>query len=443
MLSADFARTLHEAQAGDQIAFLRLWRDANPMMIRYLRVAGVDDPCVAAAQGWVAVIHGMAGFGGDELAWRAWVLGCTRPGAVEAAVSHARGVGSSMAEHRAARQVSDSASAQHTDLAASHSPTRRGIDQTIAAIRDLPLGQGEILVLRLVAQLPVALVADLVGTDVVTVRRAEAGAVERLGAERELLAWSLSAPPVPAELRDERVALRAFVTHTGTRRPVPHTRVIAVGRPVRTPGRRADRFARSRALAVCIAVLSASAMSLGGLSAAAYVGMLPPGVQRVMHRLIGAPAPSLTTIHSHGIPGAGPTQRATGVGTVKKGPKGDPTAGLTGSSSRSGVPPGNSAAPGHSGTPNARATSKQPHPTKPAPGASGQAKPDPTKRAPTKPDPTNPVPTKPDPTKPVPTRPDPTKPVPTKPSGAGTPPAEPSATTHAKAALTPADSTKK
>ena len=426
VLSADFARTLREAQAGDQIAFLRLWRDANPMMIRYLRVAGVDDPPSAAAQGWLAVIPDLAGFGGDEFAWRAWVLRCTRPRAVEAAVTHARGAGSLVPEDLADRRVSESGSAHLTDLAASDSLTRRGIDQTIAAIRDLPLGQGEILVLRLVAQLPVALVADLVGTDVVTVRRAEAGAVERLGAERELLAWSLTAPPIPAELRDERVALRAFVTHTGTRPPVPHTRVIAVGRPARAPGRRAGRLARSRALGVCIALLSASAMSLGGLSAAAYVGMLPPGIQRAMHRLIGAPAPAATTSRSPEIPGAGPTQRATGVGAVKKsdkGPRGGPTEGLPGSSSRRAVPPGKPAAPGHSGTPNTHATSKQPHPTKPDPTASGPVRTSPPAAHPPKPDPT---------------KADLTEPVPPRPSPASTHPTKASSTAHAKAALAPA-----
>ena len=44
VLGTDFARTLRAAQAGEEDAFARLWRDANPAMIRYLRVVGHDDP---------------------------------------------------------------------------------------------------------------------------------------------------------------------------------------------------------------------------------------------------------------------------------------------------------------------------------------------------------------------------------------------------------------
>ena len=42
VLGSAFTRTLREAQAGDEQAFTRLWRDANPAMVRYLRVIGAD-----------------------------------------------------------------------------------------------------------------------------------------------------------------------------------------------------------------------------------------------------------------------------------------------------------------------------------------------------------------------------------------------------------------
>lgn len=98
---------------------------------------------------------------------------------------------------------------------------------------------------------------------------------------------------------------------------------------------------------------------------AAYAGMLPAGVQQVMHRLIGAPAaivkaPSPTP----GRRAGGPTQRATrtsGQGS-RKTPSGDPTVSLA----RAVGPTGNPDAAGRGGTPNSHATSKNPHPTRDA-----------------------------------------------------------------------------
>ncbi len=178
---------------------------------------------------------------------------------------------------------------------------RCGLSDTIAALRALPLGQGEILMLRLGAGLPVRAVSDVVGSDDQTVRRAQARALERLEVEADLVAWSLGAPPTAAELADERVALAAY-RHI-PRPPawaVPRTRVITVGRPPAgsRAGRRtalgiANAAGRSRTALLAISAFSAAVMSLGGLSAAAYVGALPSGVQQVMHEAIGAPPPTV------------------------------------------------------------------------------------------------------------------------------------------------------
>ena len=66
VLGNAFAPSLRAAQAGDERAFARLWRDANPLMVRYLRVIGVDDPYDSACEGWVSVVRGLRGFDGDE-----------------------------------------------------------------------------------------------------------------------------------------------------------------------------------------------------------------------------------------------------------------------------------------------------------------------------------------------------------------------------------------
>ena len=70
------------------------------------------------------------------------------------------------------------------------------------------------------------------------------------------------------------------------------TRVIALGSVRGTSSQTA--LGRSRTALVGIAALSATMMSLGGLSAAAYMGALPDSLQQVMHQVIGAPAPGAT-----------------------------------------------------------------------------------------------------------------------------------------------------
>ncbi len=326
MLRAEFDHTLREAQVGNDAAFVRLWRDANPMLTRYLRVAGVADPRESARHAWAGVIRDLSSFAGDEIAWRAWVLGLARDRVDEDAAPRGRGARS----HRPSRVAGHRGSRDDRSAVTQVEPVElRGVNDTIAAIRDLPLGQGEILMLRLLGELPVATVADLIGTDVVAVHRSEDRAVERLGAERELLAWSLAAPALPEELADQRIALTAFRGGSVSSPMAGSTRVLAVlpGPSPRQPGtgkpnaRTSPTVVRSRLAMLCIAAVSASAMSAGALSAAAYVGVLPQVLQQVMHNAIGAPAAPVPT-HSgsspSGRPSSGsvapPTARATGAG---------------------------------------------------------------------------------------------------------------------------------
>ena len=289
VLRAEFDHTLREAQAGDDAAFVRLWRDANPMMARYLRVAGLPDPRDAALAAWASVTGELPSFVGDEISWRGWVLASARERVRECSRGRGRGPGT-----RPARSVGLVGDIEPLPVTPRVEPAElRGVNDTIEALRDLPPGQGEILMLRLSGGLPVAKVAELVGSDVIAVRRSEDQAVERLGAERELIAWSLAAPALPDELADQRRALATFRDRRGAGIAAIAPRILAT-----TPVPHADKqptVVRSRVALLCIAAISASAMSVGGLSAAAYVDILPEGLQHVMHNTIGAPDASAST----------------------------------------------------------------------------------------------------------------------------------------------------
>ena len=64
----DFAAVLAAAQDGSEEHFAVLWRDANPALVRYLRVLVPDAAEDIAAETWVSVVRGLAAFiGGLQL----------------------------------------------------------------------------------------------------------------------------------------------------------------------------------------------------------------------------------------------------------------------------------------------------------------------------------------------------------------------------------------
>jgi Sigma-70 region 2 len=78
VINEDFASLLAAAQAGREEAFAALWRDGNPALLRYLRVAAPGATEDVASEVWVQVIRGLTGFRGTEQDWRAWLFTIAR-----------------------------------------------------------------------------------------------------------------------------------------------------------------------------------------------------------------------------------------------------------------------------------------------------------------------------------------------------------------------------
>lgn len=55
----EFPAVLAAAQQGSEAAFTRLWLDANPALMRYLRVIAPDAAEDVAADTWVQVVRGL------------------------------------------------------------------------------------------------------------------------------------------------------------------------------------------------------------------------------------------------------------------------------------------------------------------------------------------------------------------------------------------------
>ncbi|HEY6277513.1 MAG TPA: RNA polymerase sigma factor [Streptosporangiaceae bacterium] len=177
MIGAEFADALMAAQAGSEAAFSRLWRDGNPPLLRYLRVIAPDVAEDVAAETWLRVVRGLAGFRGDEQAWRAWLFTIARRQVIDEARRRSRRpvVPLDGAEQPPAPDAADTALEQ------------MGTRAALALVAGLPALQREVIILRVVAGLDTETVARLTGRSPGAVRVAAHRGLRRLA---EVLAES-------------------------------------------------------------------------------------------------------------------------------------------------------------------------------------------------------------------------------------------------------------
>ena len=156
-------------------AFSVLWRDANPALLRYLRVIAPEAAEDIAADTWVQVVRGLAAFRGDEAAWRAWLFTIARHRAIDEGRRRSRRPVVPMAE---LADVAEPGSPDPADLVLEKLSTQAAV----ALIATLPRLQAEVILLRVVAGLDTPAVARLVGRSPGTVRVAAHRGLRRLAA---------------------------------------------------------------------------------------------------------------------------------------------------------------------------------------------------------------------------------------------------------------------
>jgi RNA polymerase sigma-70 factor, ECF subfamily len=156
VIGEEFARVLAAAQQGNEAAFSRLWRDGNPALLRYLRVIAHDAAEDVAGETWVQVVRGLAGFRGDEAAWRAWLFTTARRRAIDEGRRRARRPEAPLHE---VPMGSLPAAADTADQAVERITTR----SALALLAALPPLQAEVILLRVVAGLDTEVVARMVG----------------------------------------------------------------------------------------------------------------------------------------------------------------------------------------------------------------------------------------------------------------------------------------
>jgi RNA polymerase sigma-70 factor (ECF subfamily) len=150
----DFARVLADAQGGNDDQFAVLWRDANPALLRYLRVLAPENAEDIAAETWVHVVRGLPRFIGDEAAWRAWLFTTARRRLIDQA---------RLRKRHPAEPLEDISAAEmpRTQDAAQVALDNLATESAIALLSQLPTPQAEVILLRVVAGLDTDTVAAL------------------------------------------------------------------------------------------------------------------------------------------------------------------------------------------------------------------------------------------------------------------------------------------
>lgn len=156
VVGEEFAVVLAAAQGGSHDAFGVLWRDANPALLRYLRVVAPENAEDIASETWVQVVRGLPRFIGDEAAWRAWLFTTARRRLLDQARLRKRHPTEPLDEISMA-DVPRAAGAEQIAM------ENIATESAMAMLSKLPVQQAEVILLRVVAGLETEVVADMLG----------------------------------------------------------------------------------------------------------------------------------------------------------------------------------------------------------------------------------------------------------------------------------------
>jgi RNA polymerase sigma-70 factor (ECF subfamily) len=153
--AGDLGGVLARARAGDDAAFLELWRGLQPRLLRYLRVLGCDDPDDVASETWLQVVRDLHRFNGDEEEFRRWLFTVGRNRAIDAARARTRRRVSPVADGLDGFADGQTVEEQVLD--------GMSVKKAIGLLAGLSQDQAEAVALRVIAGLDTPAVAGILG----------------------------------------------------------------------------------------------------------------------------------------------------------------------------------------------------------------------------------------------------------------------------------------
>jgi len=175
-LSERLDEVLAAAQSGAPWAHEAIYRDLHPNVLAFLRHRTLHDAEDLAADVFVAVAEGIAGFEGSESRFRSWVF----------TIAYRR---LTDLRRRAGRRRTDPSApevvAEHSTFGDAEHDVMVAIAtrSALARIAALPEAQAEVILLRVVADMAVDDVATVVGRRPGAVRALQHRALQRLARE--------------------------------------------------------------------------------------------------------------------------------------------------------------------------------------------------------------------------------------------------------------------
>nr|WP_246323802.1 sigma-70 family RNA polymerase sigma factor [Petropleomorpha daqingensis] len=186
-----FDDVLAAAQAGAAWAFERLYRELAPAVTGYLRLHGAVEPDDLASETFLGVFTGLATFSGDEAGLRAWVF----------TIAHRRLMDDWRRRSRRP-QLADEPGDLTAHLGGDVEDdvlTRLGAETVHRLCGELPTDQRSVLLLRILADLTVEQVADVLDKSVPSVKALQRRGLRALRdrLERENSTERVGAPRAP------------------------------------------------------------------------------------------------------------------------------------------------------------------------------------------------------------------------------------------------------
>jgi RNA polymerase sigma-70 factor (ECF subfamily) len=157
VLGDRYDAVLRRAQIGDADAFAELWRDANPMLLRYLRVTAGPLADDIASHTWLRAVQSLSSFEGTEPGFRRWLVTIARNRHLDEVRRSGR-----QPEYLTGEVVElvDASGSTASDAAAV-AEERGSTAWALRLIATLPRDQAELVMLRVVVGLDVADVAAI------------------------------------------------------------------------------------------------------------------------------------------------------------------------------------------------------------------------------------------------------------------------------------------
>lgn len=183
-----FPAVLARAQAGDHDAIEALYRDLAPLVLGYLRTNGAADPEDLTSEVFVAVVRGIGGFEGQERAFRSWVLTITHRRLIDALRRRGRRPEDPV-------EPDDASIATLADDRTTEQHVLESLDATAVAalLAELTDDQRAVITLRILDDLPIKDVADVLGKPITAVKSLQHRALATL-ARRLTAAGSIPDP---------------------------------------------------------------------------------------------------------------------------------------------------------------------------------------------------------------------------------------------------------